>query len=165
MFFYDCYTGLRKYLPADAHISCSGRLHISLTRVSDAVNIVVSDFPTKEDLIQALICTSFVPFFSGLVPPLYHGRRYWDGGISDNLPIFDSNTITVSPFSGESDIRPGDTTSSFVDVHVVNQSFRWTSSNFSRLSHALFPPTPEGMKTLCKEGYGDAVRFLRMYSE
>ena len=29
-----------------------------------------------------------------------------DGGYSDNLPVLDSDTITVSPFSGTADICP-----------------------------------------------------------
>ena len=33
-----------------------------------------------------------------------------DGGYSDNLPVLDGNTITVSPFSGNSDICPQDDT-------------------------------------------------------
>lgn len=31
-----------------------------------------------------------------------------DGGFTDNLPILDNNTITISPFSGLTDICPRD---------------------------------------------------------
>jgi hypothetical protein len=31
-----------------------------------------------------------------------------DGAFSDNLPLLDENTVTVSPFSGETDICPRD---------------------------------------------------------
>ena len=34
-----------------------------------------------------------------------------DGGFSDNLLVLDKNTVTVSPFCGESDICPRDRTS------------------------------------------------------
>lgn len=44
--------GLQKYLPEDAHIRVSGKLHISLTRVYDGKNVVVSQFTSKEDLLQ-----------------------------------------------------------------------------------------------------------------
>ncbi len=44
--------GLRKMLPLDAHKITSGRLHISLTRFTDGENIVVSQFDTREELIQ-----------------------------------------------------------------------------------------------------------------
>ena len=43
---------LEKSLPDNAHELASGRLHISLTRVSDLKNIIVSEFYSKEDLIE-----------------------------------------------------------------------------------------------------------------
>jgi hypothetical protein len=39
-----------------------------------------------------------------------------DGCYSDNLPILDENTITVSPFCGESDICPRDDTVNLMQV-------------------------------------------------
>lgn len=41
-----------KILPENAHEIAGGRLHISLTRVSDFKNVIVSEFLSKEDLIQ-----------------------------------------------------------------------------------------------------------------
>lgn len=54
------------------------------------------------------MCSSFIPFYCGWQPPLYRGEAYCDGGLSNNQPIYDVNTLTVSPFSGESDICPSD---------------------------------------------------------
>lgn len=54
------------------------------------------------------MASAFVPFFSGFIPPKLGNVRYMDGGFSNNLPILDENTITVSPFCGESDICPRD---------------------------------------------------------
>lgn len=159
------FTGLRRFLPPDAHKICSGRLFISMTRVSDAVNVVVSHYTSREDLIQALICSSFVPVFSGIVPPLFRGRRYWDGGITDNLPKFDSETVTISPFSGVSSICPEDVPQAFVNFNVVNTSFKWSTSNFNRLSRALFPPNPESLRQLVREGYRDALKFVQKISK
>lgn len=45
-------SGLDRDLPSDAHIQASGRLCVSLTRVSDGENVLVSDFKTKDELIQ-----------------------------------------------------------------------------------------------------------------
>lgn len=36
------FDNLEKFLPNDAHIRCSGKLHISMTRVHDGKNVVVS---------------------------------------------------------------------------------------------------------------------------
>uniref|UniRef100_A0A914RT62 PNPLA domain-containing protein n=1 Tax=Parascaris equorum TaxID=6256 RepID=A0A914RT62_PAREQ len=30
----------------------------------------------------------------------FRGEQYLDGGWSDNQPVIDSNTVTISPFSG-----------------------------------------------------------------
>ena len=62
-----------RILPVDAHTICSNRLHISLTKWKDNSNWLVNKFDTREDLIQALICSSFVPFYSGIMPPKYKG--------------------------------------------------------------------------------------------
>lgn len=42
----------QKILPENAHEIASGRLNISLTRVSDFKNIIVSEFSSKQDLID-----------------------------------------------------------------------------------------------------------------
>lgn len=100
--------GLQKFLPPDAHKRVNGRLHVSLTRSCDGKNIIVSQFDSREDLLQALLCACFIPGFSGILPPKFQGVRYMDGAFSDNLPVLDENTVTVSPFCGESDICPRD---------------------------------------------------------
>lgn len=43
---------LLKILPADSHEHASGRLGISLTRVSDGENVIISHFSSKDELIQ-----------------------------------------------------------------------------------------------------------------
>lgn len=45
-------SGLDRDLPSDAHLLASGRLCVSLTRVSDGENVLVSEFNSKEELIQ-----------------------------------------------------------------------------------------------------------------
>ncbi len=46
------YEGLVKILPDDAHKRATGRLHISVTRVSDDINVIINQFDSKEELIQ-----------------------------------------------------------------------------------------------------------------
>lgn len=41
-----------RILPENAHEIASGRLHLSLTRVSDLKNVIVSEFHSKEDLVE-----------------------------------------------------------------------------------------------------------------
>lgn len=45
-------SGLNRDLPSDAHVLASGRLCVSLTRVCDGENVLVSEFSSKEELIQ-----------------------------------------------------------------------------------------------------------------
>ena len=48
-------TGLQKILPDDAHVLCSNRLHVSLTSITvPPTNIIVSNFTSKQDLIDVL---------------------------------------------------------------------------------------------------------------
>lgn len=71
-------------------------------------------------------------------------QRYVDGGISDNLPQSElKNTITISPFSGESDICPRDNSTSFHELRFTNTSIQMNMGNLYRLSRALFPPEPK----------------------
>ncbi|XP_045928370.1 patatin-like phospholipase domain containing 3 [Micropterus dolomieu] len=154
-------SGLNRDLPSDAHVLASGRLCISLTKVSNGENVLVSEFSSKEELIQALICSCFIPIYCGLIPPSFRGVRYVDGGISDNLPQSElKNTITISPFAGESDICPRDNSPSFHELRFTNTSIQMNVGNMYRLSRALFPPEPKVLAEMCQSGYKDALRFL-----
>uniref|UniRef100_V9KSU6 triacylglycerol lipase n=1 Tax=Callorhinchus milii TaxID=7868 RepID=V9KSU6_CALMI len=153
---------LYKTLPDNAHELATGRLGISLTRVSDGENVLVSVFNSKEDLVQACICSTFIPVYCGLIPPTLKGVRYVDGGITDNLPQYElKNTITVSPFAGESDICPRDRSNNMHEMRITNTSIQFNLQNLYRLSKALFPPEPEVMKDMCKQGFSDALDFLK----
>ncbi|XP_026168052.1 patatin-like phospholipase domain-containing protein 2 [Mastacembelus armatus] len=152
---------LQRTLPADCHERASGRLGISLTRVTDGENVLVSHFNNKEELVQACVCSAYIPVYCGFIPPTLQGVRYVDGGISDNLPQYElKNTITVSPFSGESDICPRDTSTNIHELRFTNTSIQFTLTNLYRVSRALFPPDPMIMKAMCKQGYKDALHFL-----
>ncbi|XP_026774536.3 patatin-like phospholipase domain-containing protein 2 [Pangasianodon hypophthalmus] len=154
---------MHRILPHDAYSKATGRLGISLTRVTDGENVLVSQFNSNEELVQACVCSAFIPVYCGLIPPTLRGVRYVDGGITDNLPQYElKNTITVSPFSGESDICPRDSSSTNLhELRFTNTSIQFTLSNLYRVSRALFPPDPQVLKTMCQQGYKDALHFLK----
>uniref|UniRef100_A0A452HLW1 PNPLA domain-containing protein n=1 Tax=Gopherus agassizii TaxID=38772 RepID=A0A452HLW1_9SAUR len=146
-------------LPENSHQVASGRLHISLTRVMDGQNVMVSEFSSKEDLIQALICSCFVPIYCGFIPPSFRGVRYVDGGFTNLQPCSDLEAvITVSPFTGELDICPRDCPAIFYSFQIFNSSIQISVENLCRISYALFPPS-----YLVR--YQDAVLFLRRNSK
>lgn len=109
---------------------------------------------------QALLCACFIPVFSGILPPRFHGVRYMDGAFSDNLPTLDENTVTVSPFCGESDICPRDNSSQMFHVNWANTSIELSKQNMNRFGRILFPPRPEILSSFCQQGFDDALNFL-----
>ncbi|XP_050698649.1 1-acylglycerol-3-phosphate O-acyltransferase Pnpla3-like isoform X2 [Eriocheir sinensis] len=155
--------GLLSVLPDDAHKIVSGRLFISVTRVSDGKNILLSQFDTREELIHAILCSCWVPGFSGWVPPLCRGVRYLDGVLSDNLPHLDPHTITVSPFAGNVDICPRDKNAArgWAAVNLANTSIELSKENLYRFARILFPPHPNVLSKMCQQGFNDALDFLQ----
>ncbi|XP_059260554.1 patatin-like phospholipase domain-containing protein 5 [Mustela nigripes] len=152
---------LQDSLPSDIHILASRRLGISLTRWPDGHNIIVTDFATRDEVIQALVCTLYFPFYCGTIPPEFRGERYIDGALSNNLPFADSpSTITVSPFHGTVDICPQSSSASMHELNAFNASFQISTKNFFLGFAALVPPSPEVVADSCRQGYLDALRFL-----
>ncbi|XP_042352486.1 1-acylglycerol-3-phosphate O-acyltransferase Pnpla3-like [Plectropomus leopardus] len=153
---------LQRCLPEDAHVRASGKLCVSLTRVSDGKNQLVSEFDTREELIEALVCSCFVPFYCGVIPPTYRGVHYVDGAVSDNLPqCHQRNTVTFSAYAGESDLCPRGSRLNFYEVRFNNVSIQVNSENMYRVTSTFFPPPPQAMAEICHNGYIDALRFLQ----
>ncbi|XP_066529409.1 patatin-like phospholipase domain-containing protein 4 [Hoplias malabaricus] len=153
---------LRQTLPNNAHRLANGRLHISMTRLPDGHNILVSEFHSKEDLIKALLCSCFVPVFCGMIPPRYKGVYYMDGGLTNIQPTQDScPTLTVCPFAGDVDICPSDKSTVFCELVVNHLSVQATFPNFIRVANALFPRDWEAVNKAFYSGYQDTLFFLQ----
>lgn len=45
-------AGLKKFLPQDAHKRATGKLHVSVSRFPQCENLIVSQFDSRDDLIQ-----------------------------------------------------------------------------------------------------------------
>lgn len=88
-------------------------------------------------------------------------QRYVDGGLSDNLPILNEHTVTVSPFAGENDICPKDNVANFAHVNLANTSLQMSGKNLYRLTRTLFPCKPEILSDMCKQGFDDCLKFLQ----
>ncbi|KAM7136780.1 omega-hydroxyceramide transacylase isoform 2-T2 [Molossus nigricans] len=153
---------LYQALPEDSYKAATGKLHVSLTRFTDGESVVVSEFTSKEELIEALYCSCFVPVYCGLIPPTYRGVRYIDGGFTGMQPCsFWTDCITISTFSGQQDICPRDCPAIFHDFRMFNYSFQFSLENIARMTHALFPPDLMVLHNYYYRGYDDAVLYLR----
>lgn len=152
---------LERLLPDDIHLKASGRLHLSLTRVRDGENVIVNQFASKEELIQAILCSCFIPFFSGMIAPKFKGIRYVDGGFSNNHIILDEHTVTISPFAGECDICPQDLNQGLISIDYSGTSMQLSAHNIYRIGRALMPFSPEFLFDQCERGFADAIRYLR----
>ncbi|XP_068996678.1 patatin-like phospholipase domain-containing protein atgl-1 [Embiotoca jacksoni] len=150
---------LQKHVPSNAHQLASGRLAVAMTRLSDGEHIVVSEFQSKEDVVQALLCSCYVPWYCGFLPPSFKGVRYLDGGFSGMQPVFSNCTLTVSPFSGETDICPADTPSMW-DMVVSGSTLKGNVANSFRIINALYPRAFETLEKAFHSGYKDATDFL-----
>ncbi|XP_010867687.1 patatin-like phospholipase domain-containing protein 2 isoform X2 [Esox lucius] len=154
---------LRGFLPADAHIQANGRLLVGMTRIPDGQNILVSEFRSREDLVQVLLCGCFLPGYCGIEPPCYKGVHYLDGGFSCIQPTQASapgHTLTVSPFAGEADICPPDPSSMF-DIVVSGTTMQFSAVNGSRMLDALYPSQWKVLNKAFYNGYRDGLHFLQ----
>ncbi|ELK23436.1 Patatin-like phospholipase domain-containing protein 3 [Myotis davidii] len=139
---------LHRHLPDNVHQLISGKMCISLTRVSDWENVLVSEFQSKDDVVDALICTSFIPYFCGLIPPTFRGVRYVDGGFTNSVPCFDDKTtITESPFLGEHDSCPEVKSTNFLYMDVSKMSLHFCLENVQLIRQMVFPP--DGKEPVC----------------
>lgn len=166
--------GLSQLLPPDAHVLCSDRLSISLTCFTTRKNIVVRKYKNRDEVIQALLCSAYIPIFSGFVPLTFRGQPVVDGGLSNNLLSINQQTIKVSPFAGDSDICPLESKwgpqyhraqpQKYEDVlgsiSLLNLSMSFNLTNIKRLVGMVWPMAPDQLVNLANQGYDDALRFL-----
>ncbi|XP_074633862.1 patatin-like phospholipase domain-containing protein 4 isoform X1 [Acropora palmata] len=155
--------GLELYLPSDSHKIASGRLYVSVTSLKERKNVFISEFESKEELIQVLLASCYIPFYAGLKFPQFKGQKWVDGGLSDNLPRLPfGRTIRVSPFSGKhNDICPQDASQGFTDVTYHNMNVYVNRENLQRELQIFLPPKREGIESLVQLGFYDALRFLQ----
>ncbi|XP_008412023.1 patatin-like phospholipase domain-containing protein 2 [Poecilia reticulata] len=154
---------LRKHLPSDAHHFASGRLGVAVTRLSDGKHLIISEFQSKEDVVNALLCSCFVPGYCGFLPPAFNGVHYIDGGLSGFQPLLSessNHTLTVCPFSGEADICPADPPC-VMDLVASGTFLKVNMANTFRIINGLYPVTLEAAEQAFNFGYKDAINFLQ----
>ncbi|TNN27730.1 Patatin-like phospholipase domain-containing protein 4 [Liparis tanakae] len=63
-------------LPSQAHRLATGRLHVSMTHYKSGENYILSTFNSREELITALLASSYVPVYAGLKPVELRGQAW-----------------------------------------------------------------------------------------
>ena len=87
---------LLAWLPEDAFERTKGRLFLSATQLPTFHNRLLCDFDSNEDCVQAMKCSSFIPWVFELFPACQHrGSWYVDGGLSSFQPKQDKDTFCV----------------------------------------------------------------------
>ncbi|XP_061827005.2 patatin-like phospholipase domain-containing protein 4 [Nerophis lumbriciformis] len=152
---------LHKHLPPDAHLLASGRLAVAVTRLDNGEHCVITEYLSKDDVIQALLSSCFVPGYCGMLPPSINGVHYMDGGFSGILPVLSlpGRILTVSPFSGETDVCPADKPCMW-DMVVTGLTLKGNLANGLRFFNALYPLKVETVEQAYHSGYNDAINFL-----
>ncbi|XP_006662990.3 patatin-like phospholipase domain-containing protein 4 [Oryza brachyantha] len=92
---------LDRFLPDDLHIRCNGRIRVAITRLSwRPRGLLVDQFDSKEDVISAVITSSFIPGYLAPRPATFFRNRLCiDGGLTLFMPPTSaSETVRICAF-------------------------------------------------------------------
>ncbi|CAI5478708.1 unnamed protein product [Closterium sp. Yama58-4] len=150
---------LEEILPPDAHLSCNGRIRVAVTQVFGSPRgVLVDQFDSREDLIDALITSSFVPGYLEPRPATrFRNRLCIDGGLSHFMPptasdetvricAFPASALGLSGIGISPDLNPRESWS-------MRQLFSW----------ALEPAEDDFLDELFDCGYQDAQSWAHAY--
>ncbi|KAJ6394787.1 hypothetical protein OIU77_023896 [Salix suchowensis] len=79
---------LEKFLPDDVHIRSNGRVRVAVTQILwRPRGLLVDQFDSKEDLINAVVTSSFIPGYLAPRPAtMFRNRLCIDGGLTLFMP-------------------------------------------------------------------------------
>ncbi|KAL5204078.1 hypothetical protein ABZP36_008949 [Zizania latifolia] len=92
---------LDEFLPDDLHIRCNGRIRVAITQLSwRPRGLLVDQFDSKEDVISAVITSSFIPGYLAPRPATFFRNRLCiDGGLTLFMPPTSaSETVRICAF-------------------------------------------------------------------
>ncbi|KAC9735352.1 hypothetical protein R6Q59_018564 [Mikania micrantha] len=92
---------LEQFLPDDAHIRSNGRVRVAVTQILwRPRGLLVDQFDSREDLINAVITSSFIPGYLAPRPAvLFRNRLCIDGGLTLFMPPTSAaQTVRVCAF-------------------------------------------------------------------
>ena len=91
-----CRFLLDDVLPEDAHERCTGRCFISITSLFPIPhNVILTEFDSRDDLIDAVIASTYIPTWTFPGACLHRGMVCVDGGVVNNLASLSPETLRV----------------------------------------------------------------------
>ncbi|GAV61124.1 Patatin domain-containing protein [Cephalotus follicularis] len=149
---------LEKFLPDDVHTKSNGRVRVAVTEILwKPRGLLVDQFDSKDDLINAVFTSSFIPGYLAPRPAtLFRKRLCIDGGLTLFMPPTSaSETVRVCAFPASRlgvqgicispDCNPG----SLASLATPRQLFNW----------ALEPAEDHILDKLFELGYEDAAAW------
>ena len=150
----------KELLPEDAHIHCTGRAFISITRLYPLRNELISEFDTRDDLLLALLTSCHVPvWFDNSILTRYRQGLCMDGGLTNLIPTPPvPRVIRVSCF-------PMKGWGEAYRVKIAPDCFRPSKYTMQELlTMALNPPDEERLLELFEMGRRDAQDYADQYT-
>jgi len=156
---------LDEILPDDIHVRATGRVCIGITSLDPYESMEISDWDSKEDLIEAVLASSFVPWWISKDSCMeYRGRLALDG--APTIFLNDGNAskcdrhvrVCAIPssrlgLSNVVDICP--------DLQGNTRKYSWAKLSWM----ALNPCSMEVMDELYMQGYQDAGNWAGMQQD
>ncbi|CAO2149168.1 unnamed protein product [Urochloa humidicola] len=146
---------LDKFLPDDLHIRCNGRIRVAITQLSwRPRGLLVDQFDSKEDVINAVITSSFIPGYLAPRPATFFRNRLCiDGCLTLFMPPTSaSETVRICAFPASRLGLQGIGISP--DCNPENRLFNW----------ALEPAEDEILDKFYELGYMDAAVWVEQNS-
>lgn len=121
------------------------KLYISVTNISMVKNELKNKFDDYDNFIMTLKASACIPFVLDDQIRKIDNHYYLDGGISNNNPIIDFDTITISCL-----YYP------FIDVDL------FPKKHF-KLRYSFYPPNDKYIDDMIDLGYEDITKYLHNY--
>lgn len=161
---------LVKMLPENAHQLCSGKLGITLSKIWSFEPKFVTEWTTKQELVDTLRAGCFIPVWSGYIHgPELDGIPYIDGGFADNSPTFNltleerrsgRRCVTISAFVTDTDIKPEATHPKWFNFYRAKMNYDINIEALLRAVYALAPLRGSFYKYYMIEGHRNMKKFL-----
>jgi hypothetical protein len=85
----NCFRNIfKKHLTDEGFEKIKNIYHVSLTNCSNFENEIISGWKSKDDLLEGMLASSFIPIFdSNKLTYSFRGKKYIDGSLSNSYPI------------------------------------------------------------------------------